>query len=111
MKKLCPRKDASLSGVPTGVGTSGKSEKICPGVWGYPYVGSSDKSRKFRLSGVPTQVGTSDIPDRKSCSDLAFWIPIQIVPNSWETWKIRLREVSYWDKTTPLYIYERIMAD
>ena len=133
MKKLCPRKDASLSGVPTqvgtsdcrkfrrvsglpgnlkksaqvsgylyvgsfdpsrdfqllevptGVGTSEKPEEICSGVWGYPYVGSSDKSRKFRLSGVPTQVGTSDIPNRKSCSDLAFWIPIRTVPNSWET--------------------------
>ena len=106
MKKLCPRKDNSLLGVPTQVGTFGKPEEICSGVWGYPYVGSSDKSQKFRLSGVPTQVGTSDIPNRKSCSDLTFWILIRTVLNSWETWKIRLREVSYWDKTTPLYIWE-----
>jgi len=106
-----PSRDFRLSEVPTCVGTSGKSEEICPDVWGYPYVGSSNKSRKFLLSGVPTQVRTSDIPNRKSCSDLAFWIPIRTVPNSWETWKIRLGEVSYWDKTTPLYIYERIMAD
>ena len=98
-------------------------------------VGSSDPSRDFRrgsgllgslkksawvsgvipMSGVPTQVGTfdwtSDIPDRKSCLDLAFWIPIRTVPNSWETWEIRLGEVFYYDKTTPLYIYERIIAD
>ena len=110
-----PSQDFRLSEVPTCVGTSGKSEEICSGVWGYPYVGSSDKSQKFRLSGVPTRVGTSDwtsdIPDRKSCSDLAFWIPIRTVPNSWETWKIRFGEVSYLDKTTPLYIYERIMAN
>ena len=111
MKKLCPQKDASLLGVLTQVGTFGKPEEICPDIWGYPYVGSSDKSRKFRLSGVPTQVGTSDIPDRKSYSDLAFWIPIQTVPDSWKIWKIRLGEVSYWDNTTPLSIYERIMAD
>ena len=110
-----PSRDFRLSEVPTGVGTFGKPEEIFPGVWGYPYVRSSDKSQKFRLSGVPTQVGTSDwtsdIPDRKSCSDLAFWIPIRTVPNSWKTWKIRLGELFYWDKTTPLYIYERIMAD
>jgi hypothetical protein len=29
----------------------------------------------------------------------------------WETLKISLGEDSYRDKTTPLYIYERIMAD
>ena len=106
-----PSRDFRLSEVSTGVGTSGKPEEIFSGVWGYPYVRSSDKSRKFRLSGVLTQVGTSDIPNRKSCSDLAFWIPIQTIPNSWKTWKIRLGELFYWDKTTPLYIYERIMAD
>ena len=75
MKKLCPRKDASLSGVLTQVGASGKPEEICSGVWGYPYVGSFDKSQKFRLSGVSI-VGTSDIPNKKSYLDLAFWIPI-----------------------------------
>ena len=96
-----PSRDFRLSEVPMGVGTSGKPKEICSGVWGYPYVGSSDKSRKFRLPGVPTQVRTSDIPNRKSCSDLAFWIPIRTVPNSWETWKIRLEEVFYWDKTSP----------
>ena len=96
-----PSRDFRLSKVPLGVGTSGKPKEICSGVWGYPYIGSSDKSKKFRLSGVLTQVGTFDIPNRKSCSDLAFWIPIRTVPNSWETWKIRIGEVSYWDKTTP----------
>ena len=105
-----PSRDFRLSEVLMCVGTSGKPEEICLGVWGYPYVRSSDKSQKFRLSGVPTQVGTSDIPNRKSCSDLAFWILIRTVPNLWETWKIRLGEVSYWDKTTPS-IYERIMVD
>jgi hypothetical protein len=28
-----------------------------------------------------------------------------------KTWGLRIGDVSYWDKTTPLYIYERIMAD
>ena len=42
-----PSQDFRLSEVPTCVGTSGKPEEICSGVWGYPYVGSSDKSRKF----------------------------------------------------------------
>ena len=144
MKKLCPRKDAPSSGVPTQVGTSDcrKFRRVSglPGnlkksaqvsrvistsgvstqvgtsncwkfrrVSGLPRslkksarvsgviptsevltkVGSSD-CREFQLeSGLPTQVGTSDwtsdIPDRKSCSDLAFWIPIRTVPNSWET--------------------------
>ena len=73
-----PSRDFRLSEVSTGVRTFGKPEEICSGIWGYPYVGSSDKSRKFRLSGVPTRVGTSDISDRKSCSDLAFWIPIRL---------------------------------
>ena len=62
---------------------------------------SARVSRVIPTSGVLTQVGTSDIPNRKSCSDLAFWIPIRTVPNSWKTWKIRLGEVFYWDKTTP----------
>jgi hypothetical protein len=57
--------------------------------------------REFRQrSEVPT-VGSSDRPNKKLCSDLAFWISIRTVPNSWETWKIRLEEVFYWDKTTP----------
>ena len=123
MKKLCPRKDVSSSGVPTQVetsdcrkfrrvsGLSGSLKKsarvsgVIPTSGVLTKVGSSD-CWEFRLkSGLPTQVGTSDstsdIPDRKSCSDLTFWIPIQTVPNSWETWKIRLGEVFYWDKTTP----------
>ena len=41
-------RDFRLSEVPTCVGISGKHEEICSGVWGYPYVGSSDKSWKFR---------------------------------------------------------------
>ena len=111
MKKLCPRKDAPSSGVPTQVGTSdcqkfrhvsrlpGSLKKsaqvsgVIPTSGVLTKVRSSD-CREFRLeSGLPTQVGTSDwtsdwtsdIPDRKSCSDLAFWIPIRTVPNSWET--------------------------
>ena len=42
-----PSRDFRLSEVSTGVGTSGKPEEIFSGVWGYPYIGSSDKSRKF----------------------------------------------------------------
>jgi hypothetical protein len=60
---------------------------------------------------VPVDVGTSGRPNKKAYSNLAFWITIRTVSNSWETWKIWLGEVFYWDKTTPLYIYERIMAD
>jgi hypothetical protein len=67
-------------------------------------------------SEVPTKVGSSetrkfDRPNKKPYSNLVFWISIRIISNSWETCKIRLGEVFYWDKTTPLYIYERIMAD
>jgi hypothetical protein len=69
-------------------------------------VGIFDPSRDFWLSELPTQVRTSGRPNKKVCSDLAFWIPIQTVLNLWKTWKIRLREVSYWYKTTPLYIWE-----
>jgi hypothetical protein len=53
------------------------------------------------MSGLSTRVGTCDRPNKKGCSDLAFWILIRTVLNSWETLKIRLEEVSYWDKTTP----------
>jgi len=113
MKKLCPRKDALLSGVSTqvgtsdcqkfliGVDTSGKLEDTCSSVWGYHHVERSDKGQKFRLSGVPTQVGTFGEPNLKPYSDLAFWIPIWTILNLWETWKISLGEVFYWDKTTP----------
>jgi hypothetical protein len=66
--------------------------------------------KEFRLSRVPTRVRTSDKPNKKPCSDLTFWILIWTIPNSWETWKIRLGEVFYWNKTTPS-IYERIMAN
>ena len=101
MKKLYPQKDASLSGVPTQVGTS--NYRKFRRVSGLP--GSLKKSARVSgvipTSRVPTQVGTSDIPNRKSCSDLAFWIMIRTVPNSWATWKIRFGEVSYWDNTTP----------
>ena len=88
-------RDFRLLKVSTGVGTSGKPEETCSGVWGNPHVGSSDKGRKFRLSGVLTQVGTSNGPNLKPCSDLAFWILIWTILNSWETWKISLGEVSY----------------
>jgi len=83
MKKLRPREDALLLEVST-------------------HVGSSDLRQEFRLTlGVLTNVGssnttsdsTSNRPD--NCSDLTFRIPIQTVPNSWESWKIRLGEVSY----------------
>jgi hypothetical protein len=60
---------------------------------------------------LPARAGTSGKPNKKGCSGLTFWIPIRTVLNLWKTWKIRLGEVFYWDKTTPLYIYERIMAD
>jgi hypothetical protein len=69
------------------------------------------------MSGFLTYVRTADLsqdssrPNKKGCSDLAFWIPIQTILKSWKTWKIRLGEVSYWDKTIPLYIYEGIMDD
>jgi hypothetical protein len=70
-------------------------------------VRTSDPRRNFQLSGLPTQVGISSRPNKKACSDLVFWIPIRTVPNSWKNWKIRLREVSYWDKTTPsIYMRE-----
>ena len=42
-----PSRDFRLLEVPTGVGTSGNPEEICSGVWGYPYIGSSDKSQEF----------------------------------------------------------------
>jgi hypothetical protein len=69
-------------------------------------VRTSDPCRDFRRSGLLTRVGTSGRPNKKGGSDLAFWMSIQTVLNSWETWKIRLGEVFYWDKTTPLYIWE-----
>jgi hypothetical protein len=78
---------------------------------GLPTAGTADPSQDFRRSGLLTRVGTSDRPNKKGSSDLAFWMLIRTVLNSWETWKIRLGEVSYWDKTTPIYIYKRIMAD
>jgi len=104
-----------VSGLPGSLKKSAQVSGVIP-TSGVPIKVRSSDCREFRLeSGLPTQVETSDwtsdIPDRKSYSDLAFWIPIRTIPNSWETWKIRLGEVSYWDKTTPLYIYERIMAD
>jgi len=106
MKELYPRKDAPLLGVPTQVGTSdyrkfrqvsGLSGSLKKPAW---------VSRVIPMSGVPTQVGTSNRPNKKPCSDLAFWIPIRTVPNSWENWKIRLGEVSYRNKTTP-FLYMR----
>jgi hypothetical protein len=74
---------------------------------GLPTVRTSDPSRDFQpMSGLLTQVGISSRPNKKAYSDLAIWIPIRTILNSWETWKIRLGEVSNWDKTTPLYIWE-----
>jgi hypothetical protein len=68
-------------------------------------IGTPDPSWDFRRPGLLTRVGTSDRPNKKGCSDLDFWMSIRTVLNSWETWKIRLGEVSYWDKTTPsIYI-------
>ena len=60
MKKLCPQKDASVSGVPTQVGTSDcrKFRRVS----GLP--GNLKKSAQvfgvIPTAGVPTQVGTSD---------------------------------------------------
>ena len=66
------------------------------------------------MSGVLTYVGCPN-PSRELTRLPAHLITVRIwsrtVQNSWETWKIRLGEVFYSDKTTPLYIYERIMAD
>jgi hypothetical protein len=87
--ELCPRKDAPLSGLPT--------------------VGTSDIGRDFwPESRLPTQVETSGRPNKKAYSDLAFWILIWTVPNSWEPWKIRLGDVFYWDKTTPSKYHGRL---
>jgi hypothetical protein len=74
-------------------------------------VGIFEPSQDFQpKSGLLTQVRTFGRPNKKACSDLAFWISIQTIPNSWKTWKIRLWKVSYRDKTTSS-IYERIMTD
>ena len=94
MKELCPQKDAPLSGVPTQVETFD--------CWKFQQVSGLPGSLKkhaqefgvIPMLGVPTQVGTSDRPNKKPCSDLAFWIPIRTVLNSWKTWKISLGEVS-----------------
>ena len=116
LEKMSRCRDFRLSKVPTCVGTSGKPEEICSGVWGYPYVRSSDKSWKFWLSGVPTQVGTSDYRKFRQVSRLSgslkkparvsgviptSGVSIRTVPNSWKTWEISLGEVFYCDKTTP----------
>jgi hypothetical protein len=56
---------------------------------------------------VPTDgAGSTDGHEKDPIFDLALWIPIRTAPNSWETWKILLEMVSYWDKTTPFYILE-----
>jgi hypothetical protein len=80
-----------------------------PGV--IPTLGVQTKVGSSNPQKFLAEVRTFDIPNLKPCSDLAFWILIQTILNSWKTWKISLGVVSYWDKTTSLYIYERIMAD
>jgi hypothetical protein len=47
------------------------------------------------LPKVPVEARTSGRPNLKPCSNLAFWILIRTILNSWETWKISLGEVSY----------------
>jgi hypothetical protein len=85
MKELCLQKDAPSSGLPAQAWTFGP----------HP---SRNSRLKLELSA---QARSSSKPNKKGCSGLTFWIPIWTVLNSWETWKIRLGEVSYWDKTTP----------
>ena len=80
MKELCSRKDASLSGVPTQVGTSDcrKFRRVSglPGslkkyarvsgvipTSGVPTKVRSSDCREFRLSGVPMGVGTFGKPE------------------------------------------------
>ena len=63
-----------------------------------------------------SEIGTTG--RRDTCSESNFWISNRLDPKSvlgylltWETRRISLGVVSYWDKTTSLYKYERIMAD
>ena len=89
--------------------------------------GRSRASRKLSLGGRVSISGDSQgtktyglalILNRfgnKSClrsfwSLRKFW-SLRIGPGVFKIWSLRIGNVSYWDKTTPLYIYERIMAD
>jgi hypothetical protein len=49
---------------------------------GLPTVETADPSQDFRpMLGLPTRFGTSGRPNKKGCSDLAFWIPMRTVLN------------------------------
>jgi hypothetical protein len=100
-----PPEDTPLSELPGSLKKPAWVPGVIPTLRVLTKVRSSD-TRKFRRR---SELSADLI--KKLCSDLAFWIPIQIVPNLWETCKISLRGVFYWDKTTPLNIYERIIAD
>ena len=83
MKKLCPQKDASLSGVPTQVGTS-DCQKFR---WVSGLPGSLKKSarvsRVIPTSGVPTKVGSSDCREFQPKSGLPTYLtenPVRIWP-------------------------------
>lgn len=76
-----------MSEVPTAIRNSKKPEKACSGVWGHPHVGNSDRHRKFRHSEVSIGVKTLNWPNKRPYLDMAFWILIQTLPDSWETWK------------------------
>ena len=95
---VMPREDDPLPEVPTQVGSSDTrkfrqtSELSVSLKRPAGCLGLSPR-RKFRHPEVSAEVRTSGIPNKKPCSDLTFWIPIRTVPNSWETWKISLREV------------------
>jgi hypothetical protein len=53
---------------------------------GFSTIETSEPSRDFwPMLGLSTQVETSSRPNKKACSDLAFWILIRIIPNLWET--------------------------
>ena len=82
MKKLCPRKDASLSGVPTQVGTSDyqKFRRVSR------LLGSLKKSARVSgvipMSRVLTQVGSSDCREFRHKSGL----PTYLTENPVRTW-------------------------
>jgi len=91
MKKLCPRKDASLSGVPTQVGTSDcrKFRRVS----GLP--GSLKKSARVSgvipTSGVPTKVGSSDCREFRLESGLPTGLPTYLTENPVRIWPFGFR--------------------
>jgi hypothetical protein len=103
MKKLCPREDAPLLEVLMWVESSNTSRESRQTLGVPTLVGSSDPSEEFwRTSGVSTRL-PADL--------ITIWIwpsgfRFELFQNRGKLEKIRFGEVSYWDKTTPLYIWE-----